>query len=99
MASPLEKSLSLKERAIASRSLSFRSSKRSILRSRSLGAAIEGSLLGREPLRELFDLPLGGLEPARTEAVELLAALPELERLVQLDVAALEPLHDRLQLL
>src|SRR5581483_10329984 len=52
-----------------------------------------------DPLRELLDLALGGLELRRAESVELLAALPELERLVERGVAALQPFHDAAQLL
>ena len=50
-------------------------------------------------LRELLDLALGGLEAREAEAQQLLAALPELDRLVEAGVAALEPLDDLLQLL
>ena len=39
-----------------------------------------------------------GIEPGNTQLVELLAALPELDRLVKVCVAALESLHDALQL-
>ena len=47
---------------------------------------------------ELFDLPVRRVEPADAELVELLAALPQLDRLVQARFAALEPLDDLLQL-
>ena len=53
----------------------------------------------RGALRQLLDLPLGGLETRKTEAQQLLAALPELDRLVEAGVASLEPLDDLLQLL
>src|SRR4051794_34334275 len=48
--------------------------------------------------RELFDLALGVFEALAAEPVELFAALPQLQRLVQPGVAALEPVHDRFQL-
>src|SRR5204863_1582866 len=59
---------------------------------------------GRDPhirgsLRQLLDLALGGVELLGAEAVELLAALPERERLVEAGVAALEPLDDLDELL
>ena len=50
-------------------------------------------------MRELLDLPLGGLEPRQAEAEQLLAPLPERNRLVQARLAALQPLDDLLQLL
>ena len=50
-------------------------------------------------LRQLLDLALRGVELLETETVELLAALPERDRVVQRDVAALEPLDDLRQLL
>ena len=49
--------------------------------------------------RELFDLALRGVELADAETVELLAAFPELQRLVEGRLAALEPLDDLGQLL
>ena len=51
-----------------------------------------------DALGELFDAALRGIELGRADAVELFAALPEHDRLVQGRVAALEPLDDRLQL-
>src|SRR5262249_26489814 len=48
--------------------------------------------------RELLDLALGGVEPGRAEPVELLAALPQPDRLVERHVAALQSLDDRLEL-
>src|SRR6266550_8892571 len=47
---------------------------------------------------ELLDLAVRGIEFLRAEAVELLAALPQRDRLVQGDLAALEAVDDRLQL-
>src|SRR4029079_17152318 len=49
--------------------------------------------------REFLDLALGGLQSPAAEAVQLLAALPELERLVERRLAAFQPVDDRLQLL
>src|SRR5438093_6069529 len=48
---------------------------------------------------QFLDPALRAVEPLPAEAVELLAALPERERLVEVDVAALEPLDDLLELL
>jgi hypothetical protein len=48
---------------------------------------------------QLLDLPLGRLEPFQAKAEQLLAALPETDRLVELGLAALEPLDDLLELL
>src|SRR5207237_115192 len=56
------------------------------------------SFAGVESLRELLDLPLGGGELAGAAAVELFAPLPELRELLELDVTALEPLDDPLEL-
>src|SRR6186997_1140923 len=56
-------------------------------------------LCGLRAARELFDLALGGVEALPAEAVELLAALPELQRLVERRLARLEPVDDLLQLL
>src|SRR5207237_4466602 len=58
---------------------------------------LRGGRLGRRP-RQLLDPPVGGVELAEAEAVELLAALPERDRLVQSRLAALEPLDDALEL-
>ena len=49
-------------------------------------------------LGELLDPSLGGFEPGEAEAEQLLAALPERNRLVELRLAALEPLDDLLEL-
>jgi hypothetical protein len=55
--------------------------------------------LGRlDAAGELLDLALGRVQALAAEAIELLATLPEPERFVQGDVAALEPLDDLLQL-
>ena len=51
-----------------------------------------------DALRELLDPAVRGVELGRADAVELLAALPERDRLVEARVAAFEPLDDRLQL-
>src|SRR6266545_4682346 len=55
-------------------------------------------LRGLRAARKLLDLPLGSVELAEAELVELLAALPEADRLVELRVAALQPLDDLLEL-
>src|SRR5205085_5039962 len=47
---------------------------------------------------QLLDPPVRRVELAEAEAVELLAALPERDRLVQARLAALEPLDDALEL-
>src|SRR5438034_10914919 len=47
---------------------------------------------------QLFDLAVGGVEARYAHLVELLAPLPELDRLVEIGVAALQPLDDLLQL-
>ena len=47
---------------------------------------------------ELLDPALGGVELRLAEGVELLAAFPQLERLVERRLPALEPLHDLLEL-
>jgi hypothetical protein len=47
---------------------------------------------------KLLDPALGRVELGRADRVELLAALPERDRLVEARLAALEPLDDRLQL-
>jgi hypothetical protein len=49
-------------------------------------------------LRELLDPSLGLLEAAEAEAQELLAALPQPDRLVEIGLPPLEPLDDLLQL-
>ena len=51
-----------------------------------------------DPAGELLDPALRRVELRRADAVELFAALPERDRLVEARVAALEPLDDRLQL-
>jgi hypothetical protein len=53
---------------------------------------------GLDPARELLDPALRRVELGRADAVELFAALPERDRLVEARVAALEPPDDRLQL-
>src|SRR4029079_12599268 len=47
---------------------------------------------------ELFDAAFGRLEQARAAPVQLLAALPESDRLVHADLAALECANDLLEL-
>src|SRR5689334_4634777 len=74
----------------------------------SSGAAIAGILFRRSRSAlglnrfdspcELLDTALGGVELGRADGVELLAALPERDRLVEARVAALEALDDGLQL-
>src|SRR6185503_10798169 len=49
--------------------------------------------------RELLDAAVHGLELRGADAIQLLAALPQLRQLVDACVAALEPLDDRLELL
>ena len=51
---------------------------------------------GFDPAGELLDPALRRVELRRAEAIELLAALPERDRLVEARLAALEPLDDRL---
>ena len=51
-----------------------------------------------DPAGELLDPALSRVEPRRAEAVELLAALPERDRLVEARLSTFEPLDDRLQL-
>ena len=48
--------------------------------------------------RQLFDLALGAVELLAAERVELLASLPERQRLVERGLALLEPLDDLLEL-
>jgi hypothetical protein len=60
-----------------------------------------GSTLGLDRFDaagELLDAALRRVELRRADRVELLAALPERDRLVEAGLAALEPLDDRLQL-
>ena len=47
---------------------------------------------------ELLDATLGRVELGRADGIELLAALPERDRLVEARLSALEPLDDRFQL-
>ena len=47
---------------------------------------------------ELFDAALRGVQLRGADGVELLAALPQRDRLVEARFPALEPLDDRLQL-
>jgi hypothetical protein len=51
-----------------------------------------------DPAGELLDAPLRRVELGRADGIELLAALPERDRLVEARLSALEPLDDRLQL-
>src|SRR5207247_5065731 len=60
------------------------------------GVAGRARFLGA--LRELLDLPLRTVELLATEAVELLTALPEGDRLLERGLAALEPVDDLLEL-
>src|SRR5262249_11520199 len=53
---------------------------------------------GLHALRELLDLALGRVELGPAEAVQLLAALPERDRLVERCMAELQPLDDLFQL-
>jgi len=48
--------------------------------------------------RELLDPPLRGVELRPAEGIELLAPLPQLERLLERRLPVLEPLHDLLEL-
>ena len=52
----------------------------------------------RKPTSELLDLALRRVELRAAERVQLLAALPERDRLVERNLAALEPLDDLLEL-
>src|SRR5215212_3472026 len=49
---------------------------------------------GLGPPGQLLDLPLGDVELRDAETVELLAALPQCDCLVELGLATLEPLDD-----
>src|SRR5215211_5484843 len=60
--------------------------------------ALASRLCGPSATRELFDLAFGGVETFLAEAVQLLATLPELQRLVQRRLAAFQPLDDPLEL-
>ena len=51
-----------------------------------------------DPACELLDAALCRVELGRADGIELLAALPERDRLVEARLSALEPLDDRLQL-
>ncbi len=55
-------------------------------------------LNGFDPAGELLDAALRRVELGRADGVELLAAFPERDRLVEARLSALEPLDDRLQL-
>jgi hypothetical protein len=57
------------------------------------------SRLGRVGMGQLLDPQLGCLEALDARAVELLAAPKERDRLVDRDIAALEPRDDVLELL
>src|SRR4029079_8545457 len=63
------------------------------------GFSADSRLCGFFAACELLDTPFGGMEPVFTEPVELLAPLPELQRLVERRLAALEPVDDLLELL
>src|SRR5207302_249979 len=52
-----------------------------------------------DALCKLLDLALGRVELLTAESVEVLAPLPELDRVVERNVAALEPLDDLSELL
>ncbi len=52
-----------------------------------------------DPLGQLLDPALGRVEPLPAELVEVLAALPECERLVERRLPVLEALDDLLELL
>ncbi len=76
-------------------------------RSRATGAGARGSAGARTPARDaparrgalsFFDLALRRVEPLAAERVELLAALPQRERLVERRLALLQPLDDLLEL-
>src|SRR3954453_2164392 len=51
-----------------------------------------------DPLREVLDPTLRGVELADAQLVEQLATLPERDRLVERDLPLLEARHDRLEL-
>jgi hypothetical protein len=55
-------------------------------------------LNGFDPACELLDTALSRVELRRADGVEVLAAFPERDRLVEARLSALEPLDDRLQL-
>ena len=62
-------------------------------------ALSQGLGFGRfDSARQLLDATLGRFELRRADVIELLAALPERDCLVEARLAALEPLDDRLQL-
>src|SRR5581483_8799699 len=70
-------------------------------RTTSSGSASVSASTSRELLRragELFDAAAHRLELRDAEPVELLAAFPELRQLVDVRVAALEALDDRVEL-
>ncbi len=53
---------------------------------------------GFDPAGKLLDAALRRVELGRADGVQLLAAFPERDRLVEARLPALEPLDDRLQL-
>src|SRR5579859_5127267 len=67
---------------------------------RTCGSSDIGEILNRlwlrvlDALHKLLDLALRRVELLAAEAVQLLASFPELDRVVERDVAALEPLDD-----
>src|SRR3954449_10371281 len=65
-------------------------------RVRRLRALVRASLL--DPARELLDLALRAVELLAAERVQLLAALPQCERLVERRPTVLEPADDLLEL-
>src|SRR5436190_7747621 len=99
---------SLKELASDRRSLRSRSEKRSISVSCSGVSGTRGFYcLSISHVRralvcavasELLDLALRAVELCRAEPIELLAALPERDRLVERDLPALEAVDDELEL-
>src|SRR5689334_20792719 len=98
--SPAEKERSLNVRAISSVSFLSRSAKSGMPVTSSIGALTRRILLGAGRARpvgappELLDLALRGVELRDARLVELLAPLPERDRLVEPGVAALEALDD-----
>src|SRR5688500_20399580 len=73
--------------------------RRSVASEATVGEILYGGTGLFDPLRELLDPALRRVEPLPAELVELLAALPECERLVERRLPELEPLDDLLELL
>ena len=65
---------------------------------RAWGNPTDLRLDGFDAAGELVDSALGGVEPCRAEPVELLASLPERDRLVEARLAALQALDDPFEL-